>query len=222
MTTPQSALADLQALACSEKTANMHKPQRPSLGITNPQIDVLYKTWRSDTDIPQRIAISAHLWDSNIHEARIAAAKLLTQARINPDAAVWAEITRWLPALDGTAIADAVYAAGARRLTADHARLDTLGIWLQDENIWVRRTALMMTLPWAKMNHPSDVDLAVRGRVLDWAAQLAPDHRPLMQKAIALWLRTLSKHAPTDVGLFLEAHGNKMKPFAVKQASALI
>jgi len=88
--------------------------------------------------------------------------------------------------------------------------------------MWTCRTALMMTLPWAKQNHPKDSDLAVRDRVLGWAATLAPDHDPILQKAVALWLRTLSKHDKPRVQHFLDEHGPEMKAFALKEASALL
>lgn len=223
MTTAQSALSDLQALADREsaaKAAKLHKADRLHLGITNPQIDTLYKSWRTDTTLEERIAIAAYLWDSNIHDARIAAAKLLTQARIQPDDSVWAEILRWVPECDNVAIADQVAAAGARRLPADPKRLDVLETWVSHENTWVSRTALTMTLPWAKSNHPSNADLIIRDRVLEWSATLAPNHDPTLQKAIALWLRTLSKHDKPRVLSFLDAHGAQMKAFALKEASA--
>lgn len=95
MTTSHSALADLEALSdpkLATEMVGLHKIDRPYIGIPNPQIDTLYKTWRADTNISQRIKVASYLWDSNIHEARIAAAKLLTQARIDPDHAVWTEI----------------------------------------------------------------------------------------------------------------------------------
>lgn len=225
MTTPQSALAALEALANTANAADMakhHKVKRPYLGVSNPQIDTLYKAWRAETDIAQRIDISAYLWETNIHEARIAAAKLLTQARINPDDAVWNQIQRWVPDLDSLAIADQVCAAGARRLPADQTRLDTLEVWTTDESVWSRRAALMMTLPWAKLNHPKDSDLAVRDRVLGWAATYAPEHDPVLQKSLALWLRTLSKHDKPCVLQFLDEHGHDMKAFALKEASALL
>lgn len=225
MTTPHSALADLEALSdpkAALQMARQHKIDRPYLGISNPQIDALYKIWRADTDLTQRVAIAANLWDSNIHEARIAAAKLLTQARINPDHAVWDEIQRWMPALDSLAIADQVCAAGARRLPADLARLDALEVWTSDESVWLRRAALMMTLHWAKLNHPKDSDLAIRDRVLGWAVTYAPAHDPILQKALALWLRTLSKHDKPQVLHFLDEHGLEMKAFALKEASALL
>jgi len=222
MTSPQSALEALKALAdpqIAAKTAKLNKVDRPYLGVSNPQIDVLYKEWRNDTDINQRVVIAAYLWDNNIHEARIAAAKLLTQARINPDKIVWDEIMRWVPDCDTSEISDHVCAAGARRLPADLERLDTLELWTTHSSMWVRRATLTMTLPWAKLNHPTAVDLTARDRALGWAAIYASDHDPVMQKAIALWLRTLSKHDKQSVLGFLDAHGSQMNASALKEAS---
>jgi len=225
MTTPQSALVNLETLSdpkAASALADQHKIKRAYLGVPNPQIDTLYKTWRADTNMSQRIEIASYLWDSNIHEARIAAAKLLTQARINPDQAVWNEIQRWVPDFDVAVITDHACAAGARRLPADLTRLDTLEKWTTHDNIWARRAALMMTLSWAKKNHPSNADLTVRDRVLGWAALYVSDHSPVMQKTIAIWLRTLSKHDTTCAQQFLEQYGPEMKTFALKEASALL
>jgi 3-methyladenine DNA glycosylase AlkD len=225
MTTAQSALADLEALADPAKAVDMarhHKVERPYLGVDNPQIDALYKTWRADTDINQRIDISSFLWGSNIHEARIAAAKLLTQARINPDGAVWDQIERWLPDLDSITIADHVCAAGARRIFANPQRLDILDNWTQDQSMWIRRATLAMTLPWAKLTHPSEAQLGARDRILEWAVLYTADHDPTLQKTIALWLRTLSKHDKPRANRFLEEHGGNMKAFARKEAAVLL
>ena len=81
-------LAQLQALANPAKAAEMaayHKADRPYLGVPVPQIDDLADGWRAGLPLDDRLALAAGLWRTNIHEARIAAAKLLTQARIRPD-----------------------------------------------------------------------------------------------------------------------------------------
>lgn len=122
-------LEELEALANPQKAADMakyHKVERPYLGISNPDIYDLCKKWRADTDLEGRLHIASTLWDSNVHEARIAATKLLTQARIRPDDAVWAEITRWVEDFDAWAIADHACSAGSRRLIADPTRLNTV------------------------------------------------------------------------------------------------
>ena len=57
----------------------------------------LATAWRADLDLPGRVALAGALWQTDIHEARIAAAKLLTQARITPDQPTWDLIVSWVP-----------------------------------------------------------------------------------------------------------------------------
>jgi len=214
-------LEELEALGNPQKAAEMakyHKVERPYLGVANPDIYELCKKWRADTDLDDRLKIATGLWDSNVHEARIAATKLLTQARITPDDDVWQEITRWVGEFDAWAIADHACSAGSRRLVADPARLDTVEGWTQDENMWVRRAALVMTLPWSKQNHPDAANQAIRERILGWAGGYAEDHNWFIQKSIGWWLRSLSGHDPDRVRAFITENGDKMKPFAVREA----
>ncbi|MBB5515876.1 3-methyladenine DNA glycosylase AlkD [Rubricella aquisinus] len=219
--TPGAALAELEARANPAKAADMaryHKAKRRYLGLANPTIDALCKEWRAEMALDARVTLAAGLWDSDVFEARIAAGKLFTQARIRPDDAVWAEICRWMPMLDSWAIADQVASAGARRLTAEPARLETVADWTTDPNKWVRRAALVFTLPWAKLPHPNAVQTAERERILGWAEGYATDHDWFIQKAIGWWLRTLSRHDAARVIAFTDAHGDKLKPFALREA----
>ncbi len=124
----------------------------------------------------------------------MAAAKLLTTARIRPDDAAWALIASWVPDFDSWAIADHACMAGQKRLVADPARLDEVETWTRSDHMWTRRAALVITLPWTKQNHPKPDELAARDRILGWAAGYVPDHQWFIQKAIAWWLRELSKH----------------------------
>lgn len=215
----------LTAMADPARAAEMaayHKADRPYLGVSNPQIDALVADWRAARDIDGRVALAGSLWDSNIHEARVAAAKLLTQARMRPDDAVWALIASWVPQFDGWAIADSAMIAGQKRLVADPARLDHVEGWLDHPNLWTRRAALVGTLPWAKLNNPKPAELQARERILGWAARLADEGEWFIQKAIAWWLRDLSKRDPERVGAFLDQHGARMKPFARAEATRLI
>ncbi|GAB4276967.1 MAG: DNA alkylation repair protein [Pararhodobacter sp.] len=220
--TPQEALAALIALEDPERAEQMrayHKVERRYLGLGNPQIDALVKEWRAAASLEGRLVLAAALWDSGIHEAMIAAAKLLTQARIRPDdSGAWALIASWVPGFDGWAVADHACAAGGRRLVADPARLDEVETWTTHENMWTRRAALVMTLPWARLNNPKPADEAIRARILGWAATYADDRDWFIQKAIGWWLRDLSKH---DAGLtraWIDAHGARLKAFARKEA----
>ena len=216
------ALAELTAAGDAEDAAGAaayHKAARPYLGVRNPVIDGIVKRWRASLDDPQRVELASDLWDTDIHEAMIAAAKLLTQARIKDDEAVWRLVASWVPGLDAWAVADHAAGAGSRRLAADPSRLDEVESWTTHENLWVRRAALVFTLPWAKQNFPKPHERDARERILSWAASYVDDREWFIQKAIAWWLRDLSKRDPGRVQMFLDQYGEGMKAFARKEAS---
>lgn len=221
--TVEDAIAQITARAIPGKAAEMaayHKVERVYLGTAVPEIDALTKDWRAALSLEGRLALAADLWDSNIHEGRIAAAKLLTQARIRPDdSGAWDLICQWVPQFDAWAIADHVCIAGQKRVVADPSRLDTVESWTQNPLMWARRAALVVTLPFAKDPFPKPDILAARERVLEWAGAYVGDKDWFIQKAVAWWLRDLSKRDPARVSAFLAEHGHLMKSFARKEAS---
>jgi 3-methyladenine DNA glycosylase AlkD len=85
--------------------------------------------------------------------------------------------------------------------------------------MWTRRAALVATLPWARMNNLKPADQTARLRILGWAAAYVPDRDWFIQKAIAWWVRDLSKHDAALSRAFLMEHGPQMKPFARKEAA---
>ncbi|CUH44392.1 DNA alkylation repair protein [Ruegeria atlantica] len=202
----------------AEQMAAYHKADRTHLGVANPILNDLTKTWRQELDVAARIELADALWQTNIHEGRLAAAKLLTQARIRPDDAVWDLLQSWLPDFDAWAVADHACMAMQKRLSADPSRLDQVESWTKSDHMWTRRAALVATLPWTKQNHPKPEDLQRRDRILGWAAGYVTDRDWFIQKSIAWWLRELSKHDPDRVIAFLQTHGDAMKPFARKEA----
>lgn len=217
--TPLDQLLALENPERAAEAAAYHKAPRRYLGIKVPVLTSLATGWREGRTVEERVALADSLWQTNIHEARVAAAKLLVQARIRPDDAVWALISSWVPQFDAWAIADHACDAGDRRLLADPARLDQVEGWTSSPNMWTRRAALVMTLSWATMNNLKPQDQAIRERVLGWAAAYAPDRDWFIQKAIAWWLRDLSKHDAARTRAFLAEHGEAMKPFARKEAA---
>ncbi|MCF2903413.1 DNA alkylation repair protein [Octadecabacter sp. CECT 8868] len=218
----EDAVATLQLQGDAQKALEMrkyHKANRPYFGVANPVIDAAVKDWRAELSLDDRLTLASELWDTNIHECRVAAAKLLVQARIRPDDAAWELITSWVPQFDSWAIADHVCGAGSRRLLADPTRLDEVETWTTSDHMWTKRAALVMTLPWTKMNNPKPADLAARERILGWAADYATDPAWFIQKSISWWLRELGRHDAPRVRTFLADHGEAMKPFARKDAS---
>lgn len=220
--TPGTALANLQALADPVRAAEMasyHKVDRTYLGISNPQVDDLVRVWRAESTIEGRVALAAGLWGSKVHEAMIAAAKLLTQARIRPDdTPAWELIAGWVEGFNGWAVADHACSAGGRRLVADPTRLHHVEGWTLHPNMWTRRAALVITLPWARLSNPKPEDTAVRHRILGWAGGYADDHDWFIQKAIGWWLRDLSRHDADLTRGWIAEHGSRLKPFARREA----
>lgn len=220
--TPEAAIAALRAEADPVRAAGAaayHKTRREVLGLRVPRITELATEWRQGLSVAERVALADGLWQSDIHDARLAAAKLLTQARIAGDGPVWRLIASWVPQFDGWAIADHASDAGARRLVADPARLDEVEGWTTSPHMWTRRAALVMTLPWTRLNHPTEQDRAIRIRVLGWAATYVDDRDWFIQKCVAWWLRDLSKHDAASTRAFLDGPGTRLKPFARKEAA---
>lgn len=196
-----------------------HKIDREYLGIANGPLDDLAKDWRRNLTLDARAGLADGLWQTNIYEARVVAAKLLTQARIKDDDTVWRLIASWVPDFDCWAIADHAMMAGQRRVTADPSRLDEVEAWTQSDHMWTKRAALVITLPFNRTRDASDEELVIRERVLGWAAGYVDDTQWFIQKAVGWWLRDLSKRDPERVKAFLADYGERMKNFARKEAS---
>lgn len=224
MSAPATVAAALDALRAHEEpgraegSAAYHKVPRVYLGVPNPAVNDLTTAWRRAMTLDQRIEIAGGLWATDIHEARIAAAKLLTQARIKGDGAVWTLLTSWAPEFDAWAIADHACSAIGRRIQADLTRLDEVEGWTGSDHMWTKRAALVSTLFLTKSNHPSPEEAAARDRVLGWAAGYVTDPEWFIQKSVAWWIRELSKHDVPRAEAFLAAHGAQMKAFARKEA----
>ncbi|MFY0597360.1 MAG: DNA alkylation repair protein [Cognatishimia sp.] len=216
------ALAQLRELAepdRAEQMAAYHKQNRDVIGVPNPATNDLTKTWRQTLSVEDRVTLAAELWDTDIFEARIAASKLLTQARLRPDDEAWDLIQTWVPSFDSWAIADHACTAGQKRLVVDPSRIDQVEAWTTSDHMWTRRAALVITLPWTKQNFPKPSELETRDRVLGWAASYVDDHEWFIQKAIAWWLRDLSRHDAERTRAFLDQYADRMKPFARKEAA---
>lgn len=219
--TIDEALAALHAHADPAHAVEMlayHKVERTYLGVSNAVTGELAAAWRKDAG--DLVTLAQGLWDSDIHEARITAGKLFLQARIRPDDAVaWDWIASVVPQFDAWAIADAVAQGGQKRLMQDPTRLATLEQWTTSEHVFTRRAAFVFALPFCKSRNPNAVEQAARLQVLEWAETLAGDPEWFVQKAIAWWVRDLSKRDQNLARSWLETHGERLKPFAHKDAA---
>jgi 3-methyladenine DNA glycosylase AlkD len=220
--TPERAIAALRAEADPDRARGMaayHRADRTYLGLSNGRVSELATAWRKDVDLPGRVALAQGLWASDIFEARIAAAKLFLQARIRPDdTPAWVCLVGFVPGFDSWAIADAVAQAAHKRLLADPSRLDEVETWTRSDHMWTRRAALVFTLCFTKSRNPKPAETEARDRILTWCAGYSDDPDWFMQKAIAWWVRELSKKDPDRARGFLDTHGARLKTWARKEA----
>ncbi|MCC2111540.1 MAG: DNA alkylation repair protein [Hyphomicrobiales bacterium] len=216
ITSAANALVRLERLADAEKAAifsRYHKVDRPYLGVPNPRLDEIAKTIVAAVPPEVALQIADELWQTNIFEARVTAAKIFWRPQLKRFAEIWTLIEVWKEDFDSWAIADAVAKGGARCLIADPGLLDILEAnWTPHANMWVRRAALVFTLPFAKKGRDPS-------RMLGWAAGYVDDREWFIQKAIGWWLRELSKHDPARVRAFVDGHGERMAAFARREAT---
>lgn len=207
MSAPLTAPEAQDALAALADPARAGQTEagRRVLGISGADLEALVQGWRAALDLPARVALARDLWAGDTQEGRIAAARLLTQARMTDDAEVWALLSGWLSDCTGWAEADAVGRALDRRVTAEPGRLDAVEAWVDSPEPWRRRAVLTVTLPLTKLRHPKPDELARRERVLGWLTPLAASPDPLIRKAVLAWLLALSRHDTGRVRDWLDA-----------------
>ncbi|TGN55484.1 DNA alkylation repair protein [Paracoccus liaowanqingii] len=213
----------LRALGDPDRAARAsarHKRGRETLGVPPAQIEALAAEWRAALDIAARVALARTFWDSDIHEARLTAARLLVQARMRPDDGAWDAILDWAPQIDGQEIGDGLMSAASRRLVTDPARLDRIAPWAGSRNPWLRRGLLVATGPWAKMNNPKPQDLEIRETVLAWALTLSTDRNGAVRQAAQAWIRDLAKHDPDRAALWQQSHEDRVAAQAEARAAA--
>lgn len=86
---------------------------------------------------------------------------------------------------------------------------ETIDIWAVDENIWLRRTAILFQL---KFKQQTNEDL-----LYDYIVKNADSQEFFIQKAIGWALREYSKTNPLSVKAFIEE--NKLAPLSIREGS---
>jgi 3-methyladenine DNA glycosylase AlkD len=221
--TGEEAVTALEGLGDPLKAAQMeayHKAPRRYLGVSNPVIEHAVRRWRTAVAPADWADLAIELWNSDVHEAMIAAGKLLDLERFpSSDEAAWEALCEWVESFDAWAVADHAMIAGQKRLVAQPERIETVATWTTHPNMWTRRAALVITLPYAKVSTPDAVEERIRQRVLAWAAVYVDDQEWFIQKAVAWWLRELSKVDSAVTREFVSTHDSAMRGFARREAT---
>lgn len=194
--TPQDVLAALSANGDATRAADLETRFGAGtyLGVAPQTLEELARTWRQEVAFPERLDLARALWADATFEARLMAAKLLTQARIKDDAEVWEQITAWIGEASTWAEIDTLGAAGGRRLVTDLARLGVVFELAQSERGLDRRAALQLSLPLAKLSNPTDADIEAQDDFLPALTHLLQDADKDVSRTADAWLKALGKH----------------------------
>jgi 3-methyladenine DNA glycosylase AlkD len=110
-------------------------------------------------------------------------------------------------------LVDPVAASLAGCLLLQHrARVEAaLDAWIEDDDMWVRRAALL-----AHLKHKGQTD---ERRLFAQCLSLAGEKEFFIRKAIGWALREYAKTAPEAVDAFLHAHRDTLSPLSLREAS---
>ncbi|RED49826.1 DNA alkylation repair protein [Aestuariispira insulae] len=211
----QALCAALQAQGTAERAdwdRQYHKSDLDHWGVKQPDLDKCVRAQAKLLSREEILTLAEALWQPPVWDCRIAAGKLLALPRVKASDALWKYLTRHLPEMTGWAVMDIHAKAAGKCLLADPGLLDEVEEWTREPSFWMRRAALVLTLPFAARGRDPE-------RILGWAAGYVSDREWFIQKAIGWWLRTLSKHNPARVEEFLDAHGDQLMAVARREAT---
>ncbi len=206
----------MRAHADAERAAfdvRYHKSSRVHWGVKAPLVDKVVRSFARRLSEQEISGLAEQLWRSGVWDCMIAATRLLAHRRIPPTPRLWRQVLSSMKDLDGWALEDNLARVAWKCLLDDPKRLDDVEPWTNHKDFWVRRAALIFTLPWAK-TPGKDPE-----RMLGWAEKYADDPEWFIQKAIGWWLRTLGARDPARVVEFLDANWHTLRAVARKEGS---
>jgi 3-methyladenine DNA glycosylase AlkD len=129
-------------------------------------------------------AISQVCWAYGTREHRMVACFILEPLKL--DAAMcWKDGVAYLPGIQTWEDCDQLCSVTlGRALYLDPAYMDALETWVTDDNLWVRRAALVSTVYLRRSKLPAETVRALDARVLDLCAALLDDTEPYIRKAV--------------------------------------
>lgn len=210
-----SFLHELKQLKNEEQailSKRYHKSQREHWGLSAPNYQTIILSFTKDLNEEEILLLAEALWNTNLFDPMLCAAKLLSLKKVKASPALWTLIKKFLKQVDGWALEDVLAPAAEKCLLDNGTRLDELEEWTKHPNFWMRRAALVYTLPFAKKGRDPE-------RMLKWASTYADDPEWFIQKAIGWWLRFLGSHNPERVITFLQSYGSRLKGVAKKEAT---
>lgn len=208
-------LRELKCLGSGERAQRdraYHKSMREHWGVAAAASTAFCKTYTKELQAEALLPLAKALWETDQFDSMMCAGRILALPRVRPSPALWEMLRYFFKQVDGWALEDNLAHVAWKCILADERLLDEVELWTSHSSFWIRRAALVYTLPYAKKGENPE-------RMLGWAALYAPDPEWFIQKAIGWWLRVLGEHNPQKVIAFLDIHWESLKGVARKEAT---
>ncbi len=156
-------------------------------GVRVPALRALAKdvqrAYKHDQDALKKIALAS--WEQGSREHELFALFLLGYLRTLQPAERWELGKRFLPQVRHWEACDQLCAALLGEALAQDARfMDTIEAWVQDDNIWIRRAALVSTVYLRRSKFAPEISLALDQRALAICGALINDNEHYIRKAV--------------------------------------
>jgi 3-methyladenine DNA glycosylase AlkD len=187
----------------------------PFFGITKPQMRLLGKAWVKSIYLKNQKELKSmvrELWHKNEREFHYAAVELIKHNKklhsvdFLESYEMMIRQQSWWDTVDDI----------ASNLVGNHLKsypelIKKMDLWIDDENFWIRRTALLFQLKYK--------DLTDEKRLFSYCQKRMREKEFFIRKAIGWSLREHSKTHPKSVKNFIHTHRDHLSPLSFKEAS---
>ncbi len=165
-------------------------------GVRVPTLRELAKSvqraYEEDQDALKAIALAS--WEQGSREHELLGLFLLGYVKKLSPAERWALGERFLPQVSHWEACDQLCAALlGEALAQDASYMDQLEGWVEDDNLWVRRAALVATVYLRRAKFPPEVALDLDQRTLAMSVTLLDDDQAYIRKAVDWAIRETIK-----------------------------
>jgi 3-methyladenine DNA glycosylase AlkD len=153
--------------------------------------DEIVRAYRKDNADLREIALLC--WDRGSREHQLVALFILAKIKLEP-VERWQLGERFLPAVENWESCDQLcWALFGRTLAEDSRYMEVLEGWIEDDNFWVRRAALVTPVYLRGAKHAEDEALDLDRRTLAICKALLDDQEKYIRKAVDWSVREVIK-----------------------------
>jgi 3-methyladenine DNA glycosylase AlkD len=216
-----SALSSLKEHAnplLAQKQSAYLRDLFPFLGITKPHLNVLEKAIFKKYPLKTEKELVGHLemlWEKEEREYQYMALSLSKKYKKLYSSSLLKTFEKMIRTKSWWDTVDDLSSnhVGVLLLSYPHL-IEKMDAWIEDQNLWIRRCALIFQLKWKTKTDTK--------RLFHYIERTMGEKDFFMRKAIGWALREYSKTDPEAVKMFIEKHKERLSPLSLREGSKYI